>query len=304
MKKILIVLLVVVFSTIGLSSLSFAQTYEDVYNYQDVIEEGLALMEENLAFLGAYGAYALQSGQFAPTDVLFINVGLTANFAFIDFPDFIVDNFDIVGSEETQYLKDYSMLPMGFLYVGLKVPILPIKLYARVFYLPANTINGFNEDLLILGLGAAYTLGLPLIEITATGNYHFMNGIEMIDIHSYGLQGIVAFDIPVINWLLKPYVAVGWSMTSVSVHFDLLDIYDVSDVISLPPEVPGEVVDVLDGAGVFNQTYTYALNFPISLGVRVNILLLKLVVEYTSTIEKLFTWPMKGAISLSLGFGF
>jgi hypothetical protein len=329
MKKILLILTVIFLLITGFAGTVFAQDesdFNDFFNYEDMllsyIQDGKEMLAENLGFLGAYASYSLQTGHYAPTDAIFINAGITTNLSFVALPKFVTDNLTVLKDAGIDTgLLNTGILPMGFLYAGVNLPMLPIKVYARGMFLPSSLITGFEDDLIVFGVGVGYTMGLPFMELTALGNYHFMKGIDMLAIHSYGVNGILAFDVPVVNMFLRPFVGIGWSMTTVNVGFNVLEIFgatelaDVENTLS-DEEVPQEDIDTfieeLEEEAYFNTTINYALNFPISVGVRVNVAILKIILEYTtslnlnalgSTSDVMTIFP-PGAISLSLGIGF
>lgn len=317
MRKKIIVL--ISFLILALGNVSFAQTgdFADIFSFGDIIA-GLtgdieAMKEElgkQLSFLGDYTAYALQTGHFAPTDAAFLNVGVTANIAFIGLPQIVQDNLP----PEAALLKDMGMLPMGFAFAGLNIPFLPVKAYLRGLFLPAGILPAFEDNVIIVGLGAALDLPLPLpfISVNVLGNYHFMTGIKMINLNSIGVIGTAAFSIPVIDLFAKPYISVGWSLSTINVAFNLLTIYGANDIADLETELAAAGMAQADidaikaeigAAAQFDITYNYALNFPISVGVRISpIPLLKLTVEYTNTLAEIFSLE-GGAISISFALG-
>jgi hypothetical protein len=336
MKKFILILLILVLSMTGLATTAFAQTspnFTDYFGFGAIIEMMISQMDEakqiltdNLGFLGAYGGYAMQSGLYAPTEVGLINFGFTTNLAFIKLPPLLVEHINELPAE-AQTIANNSFLPMGYVYIGGKIPVINLKLFARLFWLPAGTIPGFEKEFILIGGGLAYTFALPIIDITVIADYHLMKGIKYANAHSYGAQAILGFNVPVIGWLLKPFIGVGYSITTISLSFNLLEIYGASEVEELrttlynianesgaftQEDVDG-FIDTIGEAAQYDATINYALNFPITLGIRFKLLIVSLVLEYTTSVNfsmigkenvEVFEILPPGAISISLGIGF
>jgi hypothetical protein len=300
-----------------------------------------------MSFIGSYASYGLQSGQNAPFNTMFFSSGVTINIAFIKLPQLIIDAINSVVPtvpDEVSVLLDNPALPMGLLYVGMNFPVIPVSAYIRGLYFPQSVVSniGFDEDFILLGIGGGANFEIPIpvvniLTIKAIANYHFMSGVKMIDMHSYGINGIVSLNFPVAKWFIRPYIGLGWSNTTVVMNFDLTKIFPIADFldeftlgaqdINLPDDMPAELKQkvednldeiilgmknrILEESQNFNLLFTN-VNIPFSIGTEFSIIAIKIDIAYSGTINlSIIGTPgatfldimPPGNISISFGIG-
>lgn len=328
-KSILIIVLIAIIG-IAFPSVAFAQSTNEESSINDLIDGFMGdfdTLKENLGFLGVYAGGSTQSGVFADLNSRLLNIGIMANASFLDFEG-ILKVAGKLGMPIPDLITEIPF-PMPLVHAGLNIPFIPVRVFARGMYFPTSSFIDDADDLLLIGGGVGVDLNsfLPipkLLTLKATANYHMFKGLPVpnfdFNSNSFGIHGFASLGIPV----LKPYVGIGFNMTNTEIGFDMWPLVkgaigdnvpdvpteeeykDIMDNDNIPQYIKDKIKEAYDEfndfekAFLLSQKITYTA-IPISVGVNIDLLLLKMNVEYS---HNLLNMGNLGTVSLSVGFGF
>ncbi len=337
MKKILITIVLIFIFTLASVSLIYAQD-DSTNEFEDVFKEILEnkdTLTDGLRFLGSFSSNATRIGQFPALDALSISFGMTFNSVFVDLSSIreltYINNDPSQGSYiDNIPLINIGLLPTAIFYGGFKIKNIPIRGFIRGLWIPIGQMFPNFDDFIIVGGGLGVDINeffnMTTFEIKVAGNYHFIKGIPFMSFHSFGALSSFAFNPE--GSVFKPYVSIGWNMSTISIAADMYRVYkdffgggdnptlqDLQDFLDDPNPaydyVQEQLQENLDNYDpntqtvadlfIFRESIQYITNIPFTVGVSLYLATFVINAEYTTNLIEFLNFQT-GALSLSLGF--
>lgn len=173
---------------------------KDPLNIQELALKTKADAQKEFEYVIDLFSSGLNSGIYAPVSGKVFSIGVQAN---------------MVPVMEEGILKnaDVPVLPLPFVYAGLRIPGFGINIFARGIAYPYQ-----KKTVKIVGIGGGWEPGLiPLFSTKLIIHYHYLKDFPFLKGNTFGGTIITAFDkIPLLNVVLVPYAAFGMNNTAFS----------------------------------------------------------------------------------------